>query len=52
MVYVEEIGQTTLYENENMMEIKIPLKKEDLRILQKKDSYCRDIANKLHKSNR
>ena len=48
-VYVEEIGQTILYENENTVEIKIPLKKEDLRIMQKKDSYCRDIANKLHK---
>ena len=49
MVYVEEIGQTMLYENENTVEIKIPLKKEDLRIMQKKDSYCRDIANKLRK---
>ena len=48
-VYVEEIGQTKLYENKNTMEIKKPLKKEDLRIMQKKDSYCRDIANKLSK---
>ena len=48
-VYVEEIGQTMLYENEYTVEIKIPLKKEDLRIMQKKDSYCRDIANKLRK---
>ena len=49
MVYVEEIGQTMLYENENTVEVKIPLKKEDLRIMQKKDCYCRDIANKLRK---
>ena len=49
MVYVEEIGQTTLYENENAVEIKIPLKKEDLKEMQKEDSYCKDIANKLHK---
>ena len=49
MVYVEEIGQTTLYENKNIVELKIPLKKEDLKEMQKEDSYCKDIANKLHK---
>ena len=27
MVYVEELGQTTLYENENTVELKIPLKR-------------------------
>ena len=47
--YVEEIGDTTLCENENTVEIKILLKKEDLKEMQKADSYSRDIANKLHK---
>ena len=49
MVYVEEIGQTRLCENENTVEVKIPLKKEELKAMQKKDSYCRDVANKLRK---
>ena len=28
---------------------KMPLKNEDLKEMQKADSYCKDIANKLHK---
>ena len=47
--YVKEIGETTLCENENTVEIKIPLKNADLKEMQKADSYCKDIANKLHK---
>ena len=47
--YVEEIGETTLCKNENTVEIRIPLKSGELRELQKADSYCKDIANKLHK---
>ena len=47
--YVEEIGEITLCENENTVEIKIPLKNGSLKEMQKADSYCRDIANKLHK---
>ena len=29
--------------------INIPLKNKDLKEMQKADSYCKDIANKLHK---
>ena len=47
--YIKEIGETRLCENENMVEIKIPLKNEELKEMQKADSYCKDIANKLHK---
>ena len=47
--YIEEIGETVLCENENTVEIKIPLNNEDLKEIQKADSYCRDIANKLHR---
>ena len=32
-----------------MVEIKIPLKNKDLKEMQKADSYCKDIANKLRK---
>ena len=47
--YIEEIGETVLCENENTVEIIILLKNEDLEEMQKADSYCRDIANKLHR---
>ena len=49
MEYVKEIGETTFYEIDNTVEIKIPLKNGDLKEMQKPDSYCKDIANKLHK---
>ena len=47
--YVKEIGEITLCENDNTVEIKIPLKNRSLKEMQKADSYCRDIASKLHK---
>ena len=49
MEYMEEIGETMLCENKKTVEIKIPLKNGDLKEMQKADSYCRNIANKLHK---
>ena len=49
MEYVKEIGETTLCEKKNTVEIKIPLNNGDLKEMQKADSYCKDIANKLHK---
>ena len=36
-------------ERENLKEIKLPLKPKQLQQLQKNDTYCRDVARKLHK---
>ena len=36
-------------EHEDLREIKLPLKPKQLQELQKNDTYCRDIAKKLHK---
>ena len=36
-------------EQENLKEIKLPLKPKQLQQLQKNDTYCRDVAKKLHK---
>ena len=36
-------------EHENLREIKLPLKPKQLQELQKNDTYCRDVAKKLHK---
>ena len=36
-------------EHEDLQEIKLPLKLEQLQQLQKNDTYCRDMAKKLHK---
>ena len=36
-------------ESENVKEIRIPLKLEQLQELQKRDTYCRDMASKLQK---
>ena len=36
-------------EHENLKEIKLPLKPSQLQQLQKNDTYCRDVAKKLHK---
>ena len=36
-------------EHENLKEIKLPLKPKQLQQLQKNDTYCRDVAKKLHK---
>ena len=36
-------------EHEDMREIMLPLKPKQLQELQKNDTYCRDIAKKLHK---
>ena len=36
-------------EHENLREIKLPLKPKQLQQLQKNDTYCRDVAKKLHK---
>ena len=35
-------------EHENLKEIKLPLKPKQLQQLQKNDTYCRDVARKLH----
>ena len=47
--YIEEIGDLTMSESENVKEIRISLKPEQLKELQKCDTYCRDIASKLQK---
>ena len=36
-------------EHEDLREIRLPLKLKQLQELQKNDTYCRDIAKKLHK---
>ena len=36
-------------EHEDLREIKLPLKPKQLQQLQKNDTYCRDLAKKLHK---
>ena len=36
-------------EHEDLREIKLPLKPKQLEELQKNDTYCRDVAKKLHK---
>ena len=36
-------------EHEDLREIKLPLKPTQLQQLQKNDTYCRDVAKKLHK---
>ena len=36
-------------EHENLKEIRLPSKPKQLPQLQKNDTYCRDVANKLHK---
>ena len=36
-------------EHEDLREIKLPLKPKQLQQLQKNDTYCRDMAKKLHK---
>ena len=35
--------------HENLKEIRLPLKPKQLQQLQKNDTYCRDVAKKLHK---
>ena len=36
-------------EHEDLREIRLPLKPKQLQDLQKNDTYCRDVAKKLHK---
>ena len=36
-------------EHENLKEIRLPMKPKQLQQLQKNDTYCRDVAKKLHK---
>ena len=36
-------------EHEDLREIRLPLKLKQLQQLQKNDTYCRDMAKKLHK---
>ena len=36
-------------EHENLKEIRLPMKPKQLQQLQKNDTYCRDMAKKLHK---
>ena len=38
-----------IMEHEDVREIALPLKTQQLQQLQKNDTYCRDIAKKLHK---
>ena len=38
-----------IIEHEDLWEIKLPLKPKQLQQLQKNDTYCRDMAKKLHK---
>ena len=38
-----------IIEHEDLREIKLPLKPKQLQQLQKNDTYCRDVAKKLHK---
>ena len=38
-----------IIEHEDLREIKLPLKPKQLQQLQKNDTYCRDMAKKLHK---
>ena len=38
-----------IIEHEDLWEIKMPLKLKQLQQLQKNDTYCRDVAKKLHK---
>ena len=38
-----------IIEHEDLREIKVPLKPKQLQQLQKNDTYCRDVAKKLHK---
>ena len=45
--YIEEIGELTMCENVKV--IRIPLKPEQLKEIQKRDTYCRDIVSKLQK---
>ena len=47
--YIEEVGDLRMSESENVKEIRIPLKLEQLQELQKRDTYCRDMASKLQK---
>ena len=36
-------------EREDLRQIRLPLKPKQLQQLQKNDTYCRDVAKKLHK---
>ena len=36
-------------EHEDLQEVRLPLKPKQLQELQKNDTYCRDVAKKLHK---
>ena len=38
-----------IIEHEDLREIRLPLKPKQLQELQKNDTYCRDVAKKLHK---
>ena len=45
--YIEEIDEIKIEENENLKEIHLPLKKPQLRQLQRNHQYCRETAKKL-----
>ena len=45
--YIEEIETVKIEENENLKEIKLPLKNWQMQLLQKHDSTCREVAKKL-----
>ena len=36
-------------EHEDLTDIKLPLKLKQLQELQKNDTYCREVAKKLHR---
>ena len=47
--YIEEIGEMKMCESENVKEIRIPLKPEELEEIQKCDTYCREVTVKVQK---
>ena len=45
--YIEEIETIKIEESENLKEIQLPLKDWQMKLLQKHDSTCREVAKKL-----
>ena len=45
--YIEQIETVKIEENENLKEIKLPLKDWQMELLQKHDATCREVAKKL-----
>ena len=45
--YIEEVESIQIQESENFREIKLPLRDEQIQLLQRHDSTCREVAKKL-----